>query len=175
MLKIRKKPTSRLHGILVPYISGKTELCNTLNNYRHVSNIEHIILYVDEFVEKNMKDLHQNVFDENFKKVKVFPVIKDEVYKTLAVYPRSQVIIITANYDLLCYLGLKLKRIFTALLSRKLFNTLRKEIKEENVLDLVDQSREDFIAEFGKKTKIFETFTELEYFVTQHFDLVRKL
>lgn len=179
LYKIAKKIAKRIDFYIIPAGSGKSTLLNELNrNYRQLKTgkdkREYMIIDIDELYFRNGFDKMTNGdFDNIINKVKVFPLILDELIKIYNGFKHAHFIIFSKNRDLAKFLRVSIKRVFVPTLG--LVNNIIGAIESQEQKEFIVKNREVCInGETSDNLQIFDKFDELLQFFITKYNFVRK-
>lgn len=161
----------RLFAVVIPAASGKTTLAKELGKYKHKKGKKIQFIDIDEFASNKIKNIDEIIADTTHREIRLFPILRAEIYKILREYNDDSIVLITGNPKFVNFMEVKPKRTHIYIPTRDFSEELHKGFDEKEKSE-VDASRENIIASYTKFYAMYETIDILVDLTTKAFDLI---
>lgn len=163
-----------ISGIVLPY--GKSTFVKSLESQKKGSKIIDLdssaLLEVSKEDEMRLKELKDKNELQTYNQ-KVMVISRDYVSKLRKDFKNQKFILVSANYELLRFVGCKAGNIVSFCPSNDFWNKVR-ETLEPAVVQVVDGVRQQLILN-NKKLQVFSSFDQLYEIASRVFELKAKL
>ena len=158
--KIKNFGCRNFYGLLMPI--GKSHLSKLLNDNPNV-----IILDIENKIQK----LNQSKELE----ISEFPTFKNFFQEFKQSFKRSKILVLSSNYNLLKYIGIRRDKIMCYVPSESFLNEVLLEYEGDK--ELFKLNRIKLISKFGNTEKMiyYNSFTELEQIIKLEYNIKNKL